>query len=167
MRSNSLLQLRANDHTRTLGGRATTEQHDARTGLAVAELKQTSSNAERNTSTPQRALVVRNGPGIPLQLFECGGQLELALGDGQEEACVDVAHGHLRSAGLLGHVRSGRGLSETKHLVDLLCGVVLATAEDVRLGAFSVAKLVYLGLAVSASLPNLNLQDVVLPLCRM
>jgi hypothetical protein len=150
MRSNSLLQLGANDHTRTLGGRATREQHDARTSLAVAEFKQASGNAQGDTGAPQRALVVGNGPGIPLQLLERGGQLELALRDGQEEACVDVAHGHLRSAGLLGHVRSGSGLPETKHVVDLLCGVVLAAAEDVRLGAFSVAKLVYLGLELSA-----------------
>jgi hypothetical protein len=150
MRSDRLLELRTNDHTGALCGWATREQHDARTGLTVTEFEQASGDAQRNTSTPQRALVVRNGPGVALQLLKSVGQLELALRDGQEEACVDVAHGHLRSAGLLGHVRSGSGLPETKHVVDLLCGVVLAAAEDVRLGAFGVAKLVYLGLYMSA-----------------
>jgi hypothetical protein len=150
MRSDRLLQLRTNNHTGALCGWATREQHDARTGLAVTELEQASGNAQRNTSAPQRALVVGNGPGIALQLLKSVGQLELALRDGQEEACVDVAHGHLRSAGLLRHVRAGSSLSEAKHVVDLLCGVVLAAAEDVRLGAFGVAKLVYLGLYMSA-----------------
>jgi hypothetical protein len=150
MRSDRLLELRTNDHTGALCGWATREQHDARTGLTVTELEQASGDAQRNTSTPQRALVVRNGPGVALQLLKSVGQLELALRDGQEEACVDVAHGHLRAAGLLGHVWAGGSLSEAKHIVDLLCGVVLAAAEDVRLGAFGVAKLVYLGLYMSA-----------------
>ena len=150
MRSDRLLELMTNDHTGALSGWATREQHDARTGLTVTELEQASGDAQRNTSAPQRALVVRNGPRVALQLLESVGQLELALRDGQEEACVDVAHGHLRSAGLLRHVRAGSSLSEAKHIVDLLCRVVLAAAENVRLGAFGVAKLVYLGLYMSA-----------------
>jgi hypothetical protein len=150
MRSDRLLELRANDHTGALGGWATREQHNAGTGLAVTELEQTSGDAQRDASTPQRALVVGDWPRIALQLLKSVCQLELALRDGQEEACVDVAHGHLRSAGLLGHVRAGSSLSEAEHVVDLLCGVVLAAAEDVRLGAFGVAKLVYLGLYMSA-----------------
>jgi hypothetical protein len=90
MRSDRLLELRTNDHTRALCGWATREQHDARSGLTVTELEQ------------------------------------------------------------LRHVWAGSRLSEAKHIVDLLCRVVLAAAEDVRLGAFGVAKLVYLGLYMSA-----------------
>jgi hypothetical protein len=79
MRSDWFLQLRPNNHTRTFSSGATSEQHDARTSLTVAEFQQTSSNAKRNTSTPQRTLVVGNGPRIPLQLLESCGELELAL----------------------------------------------------------------------------------------
>ena len=151
MRSDRLLQLGTNDHTRALSSWTTAEKHDACTSFAVTKLKQASSDTERNTCTPQWTLVIRNWPRVSLQLLESVSQLEFALRDGQEEACVDISHGHLRSSGLLRHIWSGSSLAKAKHFVNLLRRVVLVTAEDVRLGTFGIAKLMYLGLKLLAT----------------
>jgi hypothetical protein len=149
VRTDGLAQLGTNNHTGAFSGWATAEEHDACSGIPVSELEQTSSNAERNTGTPQWALVVGDGPGVTLERLKSVGELELALRHRQEEARVDVGEGHLRAAGLLGSVGAGGGLAEAQHLVDLLGSIVLVTAEDVGFSALSVAKLVHLGLQVS------------------
>lgn len=155
VRSNGLTELGSNNHTRTLGRRATTEQHD--TGTLVHELclQKSSSNTERNAGTPQRALVVCDGPGVSLKGLEGVGQLEFALRHGEDEARAGSCWGcHGRSARLLWNARSRSHLAETKHLVDLLGGVVLATAEDIGLGALGVTQLMNLSLELLASHEN-------------
>ena len=135
---------------RTLGGRTTGEDHNAPTGILEGGFKQTNSDAEGSASTSEGALVVRNGPRVTLKLLEHIRDLEFGLLNGEEEPCCRAKG---RTSGLLRHVRT-QSRGETKHLLDLLCGVFLAAAEHIRLGALGIAKLVYLCLYFPVNEPS-------------
>lgn len=140
MRSDGLLQLGANDVTRSLGGGTAGEKHDARTGVLERCLQQSNRDTQGNTCTSQRSLVVRDGPWVTLHLLQDVGDLEFGLLNGQEEPCCRSKR---RPGRLMGHVRTQpRGKSQ--HFLNLLRSIFLASTEDIRLGTFSVAELVNL-----------------------
>jgi len=143
--ADGLTQLRANHHSRSLGRWATGEEHDARSGATeAASLEEASCNTQSNSRTPQRTLVVGHWPGVSLELLERIRELELTLSDGQNEARGGGSHGGWWLSGSRLHARARGHLTKANHLLDLLGRVVLAAAEDVRLGALGVAQLVHL-----------------------
>jgi hypothetical protein len=129
MRPDGFSQLGAHNHTRTFGSRATTEQHDPAAHVYELGLQQADANTKSNSGTPQRALVVGNGPWVPLQLFECVGELKFALRHGEKESCAGTRW-HGGSSGLLRSIRARAQGTDSKHFLDLLGCVVFASAED-------------------------------------
>lgn len=130
VRTKRLPQLRTDNQTRSLGGGATREQHDASTCILEGGFKQTNSNAESNTGTSQRSLVVGNRPRVTLQLLQDLGDLEISLRDGEKEA----RGGALRSRGatmLLLDVGAKARSKQSEHLLHLFRRVILAAAEGI------------------------------------
>lgn len=141
VRSDRLLQLRSDNVARAFSSCTAREDHDTRAGILERGLKQPNGNTQGNASTPERTLVIGNGPGIALHLLKHVGDLEFGLLDGKEESCGGTqgrARGHVR------HVRSQPRGEQTEHLLDLLRGILLAAPEHVRLATFGVTKLMYL-----------------------
>ena len=129
--------------SRTLSSGTTDKVHDTSACILERALQQANCNIESHTGTAQRTLVVRNGPGIMLQLLEDVGDLELGLLDREEES---RRRGKRRAGGLLLRDTRANAMAEAQHFLNLLGGVILVATEDVRFGAFGVAKLVNLDL---------------------
>lgn len=129
-----LLELRADDHTRSFGRGSTSKEHDATSGVGEGGLKQRSGNAKSNTSATKRPLPLRYRPWVALEVLKDAGELEFALCNGHEEL------GSSRSRHLLSlqWLHGAVGGVETEHVRNLLGLVVLGAAEDVRLGAWQV-----------------------------
>ena len=146
MRSDGLSQLRTHHHARTFSCRTTSEEHDSASSILEGSLEQTDSHAQSYTRAPQRALVVRDRPGISLQLLKSVGELEFALLHREEESS-SWAH-WLRSSARLRldtwHPWTKPCGHEAKHFLYLLRGVVLAASEYIGFGALSISNLVYL-----------------------
>lgn len=119
------------------------ETPSSSTRKAQTHLQQSNGNVQRSSSAPQRSLIVRDGPGVPLEALKDGRQLELALLDRHEEPARSKA---LRRQGLTGTGDRSVGRVEAEHVGDLLGRVVLGASENVGLGARGVAELVHLSL---------------------
>lgn len=145
MRPNGLPKLRPNDHPWSLGGRSASKQHNPTTSVLERGFEKTNSNAERYTTAPEVPPVTRNRPRVFLELLQGLGELEFALLHGEEEP-RGRPRGHHRPTLLRLHAGAHGGREKPKHLLHLLRRVILATPEDIRLGAFRVAELVDLGL---------------------
>lgn len=114
-----------------------------------AHLQQANGDTQSNTGTPQWAFIVRNWPGITLERFEYTGKLEFALLRGKQESCGTkclLGHGLARTR------CSAGSRAQTKHVLYLFWGVFFITAEDVRLAAFGITKLMNLGLMLHQGL---------------
>lgn len=143
MRADGFPELGSNNGSRTLGSRATSEEHDAPASVLEGRFQQANGNGEGDTSAAQVPAIARHRPWVLLELLEGLGQLKLGLLDREKES-RRRSQGH-RPALLSGHAGAQGGLRETQHLLDLLCAVFLASAEHVRLGTLGVANLVDVG----------------------
>lgn len=146
VRSNGFLQLRANNVSGAFSRGTTSEQHNTTTGVLEGRLEQAHRNAESNTGTSKRALVVRNGEWVTLELLEDVGDLEFGLLDRKEESRRGAKR---RTSRLRGHVRAHSRGSQTEHLLNLLRRIVFASPEHIGFGTFSVTKFVDLRLTPS------------------
>lgn len=146
VRADGLPQLRTDYHAWTLSGGTAAEEHDPTAHVHERSFQQTDRDAKSNTSTPQCTLVVGDRPRVSLKLLKGVGELELALGDREQEACARSTNRHWGSSRLLLHARPRSNLAQAKHFLDLLGGVLLVASEDVRFSAFGIAKLMNLGL---------------------
>jgi len=145
VRANSLAQLGRDDLSGALRAGPTAEEHHARARVLERTLKQADCDAERSARAALRALVVRHGPRVALQLLEDARQLVLALRHRKQEARrADLAarcRARLRWAAAWRRPRAGR---EAQHVLDTLGRVVLRAAEYKALGAVLVAQFVHL-----------------------
>lgn len=146
VRSNGFLQFRANNVARAFSRSTTSEQHNTTTSILEGRLEQAHRNAESDTGTPKRTLVIRNGEWVTLELLEDVGNLEFGLLDRKEESrrCTER-----RTSRLRGHVGAHSRGSQTEHLLDLLCRIVFASPEHIGFGTFGVTKFVDLRLTPS------------------
>lgn len=103
MRSDGLPELGADDHSRTFSRWSSAEQHNSATHIHKLGLQESGGHTEGNSGTSQGAFVTSNWPRIFLKLFERIGQLELALGHGQQESSAGASRAHGRPARLLLH----------------------------------------------------------------
>jgi hypothetical protein len=150
MRSDRLPQFWADNHARALGCRTTSEEHDTAACVLEGSLQEANGNAKSNAGTANISAIAGDGPRVFLKLLEGFCELEFGLLHREQESS-GWPHGH-RTTRLLWHAGSEYWLYEAKHLLDLLGGIFLATAEDVGFGAFGIADLMNLGLGSSA--PN-------------
>jgi len=146
VRTNRLPQFRANDNSGTFGAGPTSEEHDPRARIGEGSLKQANSDTQRHTGTPERPLVVRNRPGILLQLLEGIRQLELAALDWEKEP-RGGRNVCLRASGNHGLLWAKPGAEEAEHLLHLLRGVLLVATEYVGFGALGVSQFMDMCLA--------------------
>ena len=144
VRTDGLLEFVADDQSWSFGRRTTREEHDACASVGEGRLKQAYSDADSNTRATKRTLVVRNRPGVAREGLQDARQLEFALLDRHQEAGGTEC---LRRHGLARPRRSTVLGAETEHVLDLLGGVLLPSAEDIRLAALSITQLVHLGLS--------------------
>lgn len=142
--SNWLPQFRSDNHAGSFCGRTTSKQHDAATSILERRLEKTNGNTERNASAAKVTSIVGDRPGVFLKRLQGFGQLKFSLLDRHQEArrwaCGEW------STGLGLHAGSYTRSSQAKHLLDLLCSVLLTTSEHIGLGAFLVTDFVDVGL---------------------
>lgn len=113
-------------------------------GLGVTtHLQKSYCDTQCYTSAPQGALVVCHRPWITRQRLQNSGQLELALLHREKEASCAERLGWHRLSG----TRRGTVLrAQSKHVLNLLRRVLLATPEHIRLAALRISELVNLSL---------------------
>lgn len=124
--TDGLSQLRRDDHTRSVGGWTSGEQHDSSTSVGErillsallglhTHLEKGNSDSQGDTGTSQRSLVLFDGPRVSLKTFKNVGQLEFTfLNLEQEPRSRRGGHGLSRSR------RGSVGGIETEHIGDLL-----------------------------------------------
>ena len=142
--SYGFLQLIANDHAGPFRGGSTREQHDACSSVWKCGLQQPYSNTERNASATESTLIIGNWPRVTCKSLQNARQLELALLHRQQEprrAKRLLRHGLSRTGG------SACLRTQTEHILNLFWLIFLASAEDVRFGAFRITKFMYLRLS--------------------
>lgn len=147
MRADRLPQLWANNHTRSFSRRATGKEHDPATSVLEGDLQETDGDGQGNAGATEVPMIAGNRPWVFLQLLKSLGQLEFGLLD-REQKPSGGPHGHWATRLLLlrRHSRAERRLNERKHFLDLLCRIILISAEDIGPWAFVIADLVDLSL---------------------
>ena len=160
MRANRLTQFVSDDHSWSLGARSSRKDHDPSTRRRESRLpdilstltpdslnhrthlQKAHGNPNGIARAPQRPLVVPHRPRVAAELLQDCRELELDLRDRKKESSGAKV---LRNR--LAWTRRDTILrGETKHILYVLLRVVLRTTEDVRFGAFGVAKFVDLNL---------------------
>lgn len=148
VRSDRLLELVRDDHTRSFRRRTARKQHDPRSRVRERALQETDRHAHRHARASLGALVVRYGPWIPLELLEDRGKLRLDLSHWEQEArCGGGRRPALRRTHVGRPVLEG---SEVEHVLDLLRSVLFRPPEDVGFRAVGIPELVNVGLSQSA-----------------
>jgi len=142
MTPNGLPQFIGDDHAWPFGAWATREQHYPRAGIRERCLEKADGNTEGHTRTPQRSLVVRDRPWIPLESLQNGGKRKLDLRDWEQEPGGTV---HLLLSWW--HSRAGRSdgsaaPGKAEHVRDLLRRVLFRATEYVGFAAVFVAEFV-------------------------
>lgn len=157
MRANRFSQFWSNNKSWALCRWASSKEHDTSTSILERRFHETNSYAKGYPSTSQISPIASYWPRIFLQLLEGFRKLEFALLDRKEESSCR-SHGRDGSTRLLLlHARPKSRSRQSKHLLDLLCGIILTTSEDVRLGTFCIANFVNLGLKLVRSVNFMDL----------